>query len=69
MASYEETRKFCPDCGRNVVAKRRATNHILHLLLTIFTMGFWLLYWITRFGKFGGWHCGICGSGALKRAQ
>jgi hypothetical protein len=53
---------FCKRCDKQVVVFRKGTNHILHLLLTIFTAGLWLLVWIGVGIKFGGWRCTQCGS-------
>jgi hypothetical protein len=69
MAQFEETRKFCQSCNRNVIAKRKGTNHILHLLLTVLTAGFWLIIWIGSSIKAGGWYCGACGDRALRGAR
>lgn len=53
---------FCRDCNRRVVVFRRGTNHILHLLLTVCTLGLWLIVWFGSSVKFGGWRCTECGS-------
>lgn len=46
MASQQEAAGYCRKCGTNVLVKRPGTNHVLHLLLSIVTMGFWLPIWI-----------------------
>ena len=61
MATYEETHRFCVRCKHHVVAKRKATNHILHLLISVFTGGLWLIVWLGLSMKFGGWRCQRCG--------
>jgi len=66
MATYEETQRYCPSCARNVLARRRGTNHVLHLLLTMFTMGLWLLVWMGQSVRFGGWRCSQCGHAKLE---
>jgi hypothetical protein len=58
----EQTQRYCPSCQRNVMATRAGTNHILHLLLTVFTAGCWLLVWVLSSIRFGGWRCTFCGS-------
>jgi len=63
MAQQEAT-GFCKVCNKQVMVRRRGTNHILHLLLTIFTAGFWLIIWILCSIKIGGWRCTQCGSKA-----
>ena len=59
--SDETTFDFCKRCGRQVMISRPGTNHILHLLLTILTCGFWLVIWILCSIKIGGWRCTQCG--------
>ena len=54
MVSYVETSKYCPNCEKPVLAKRKATNHVLHLLLTICIFGLWSIIWILSFIKFCG---------------
>lgn len=59
--NYDETSKYCDYCGKQVLARRPGTNHILHLLLTLVTAGFWLIIWILISVKIGGWRCSVCG--------
>lgn len=40
------TRRFCPDCGQQRPFEKRTRNHVLHLLLTVFTFGIWLPIWL-----------------------
>lgn len=44
----EQTQFFCHRCQRHTVHQRTSTetNHILHLLLTIFCCGVWLPIWM-----------------------
>lgn len=58
---YDETSKFCDYCNKQVLARRKGTNHILHFLLTVFTLGFWLIIWFLSSIKIGGWRCSLCG--------
>jgi len=60
--AFEETQKFCPSCGRNVVARRKSTNHILHFLIAVLTCGLWIFVWMGSSVRFGGWLCSQCGS-------
>jgi len=64
MASYQETGGYCPRCTEPVMVRRRSANHVLHLLLTLCTMGLWLLVWIGVGIRFGGWRCSRCGAPA-----
>lgn len=54
--------KFCRLCGKQTLAVRPGTNHVLHLLLSIVTLGIWLPVWLGLSIKFGGWKCSQCGS-------
>ena len=36
---------YCPSCRQMRMFIRERPNHILHLLLTVFTLGIWLLIW------------------------
>lgn len=60
--SYDETGRYCSVCGGSVLARRKGTNHILHLILTILTGGFWVFIWIGCCIKIGAWRCSNCGS-------
>ncbi len=59
----DRTRKFCKDCDQNVLAVRKGTNHILHLILSLVTIGFWIPVWIVCAIKIGGYKCPTCGGG------
>ena len=62
----EHSQRFCDHCGEYVLAVRKGTNHILHLLLTIVTGGIWIIVWILVSIKMGGWRCSKCGSPVYK---
>lgn len=58
---------FCQECGKYTLVKRKGVSHILHLLLSIFTIGFWVLVWIAlALLNIGGWRCQTCGSDKIK---
>jgi len=42
----EESMERCSKCGRRTMHVARKPNHILHLLLTVFTAGIWLIPWL-----------------------
>jgi hypothetical protein len=63
MAQQEAT-GFCKVCNKQVMIRRKGTNHILHLLLSVVTMGIWIIIWILASVKIGGWRCTQCGSKA-----
>lgn len=56
---------YCHQCARLVPAHRPSTNHILHLLLSLVTLGFWVLIWVLSTVKIGGWRCSQCGGTKL----
>lgn len=37
---------FCPYCKKHVLTQKNTLNHILHLLLSVFTGGLWLVVWL-----------------------
>lgn len=52
---------YCETCGRvKVVCK--TPNHILHLFLTIFTGGLWLIIWFILIDISKQYRCDKCGS-------
>jgi len=64
--SFDEEGGFCTGCGKRVMVRRKGTNHILHLLLSIITFGFWIIVWILASLIKGPWRCSICGSDKIK---
>jgi hypothetical protein len=60
--SVEKTGRYCKHCKSKVPAERKATNHVLHLLISVFTAGLWLPLWFACSLKIGGWRCVKCGS-------
>ena len=62
----EHSQRFCDNCDEYVLAVRKGTNHILHLLLTLVTGGIWIIVWIFASVKMGGWKCSKCGSPVYK---
>lgn len=60
MATQEAT-GFCKGCGKQVMIRRKGTNHLLHLLLSVITFGLWIIVWILTSIKIGGWRCTQCG--------
>ena len=64
--SYQEASGFCNVCDRIVMIRRKGTNHIFHLLLSVITYGIWIPIWILISIKIGGWRCIQCGSKANK---
>jgi rubrerythrin len=53
---------FCNSCNKNTLFVQDTPNHILHLILTIFTVGLWLIIWFFVAVGEKNWHCSVCGS-------
>lgn len=55
---------WCVHCGQQRLTHRQSTNHVLHLILTLVTLGLWGIVWaIVAFNnrsKPG--RCSVCGS-------
>lgn len=60
----QEDRRYCPDCDTYVLARRRAPNHVLHLLITICTAGAWAFVWLLVSLPTGRFRCPNCGQKA-----
>jgi len=58
----KQTGRFCAHCQANTMATAQAPNHVLHLLLTLFTMGLWFIPWILIASATGTFRCTKCGS-------
>lgn len=41
-----KTRRYCPEDDAMVLAEQQTPNHILHLLLTLVTVGVWIIVWL-----------------------
>lgn len=76
MSSTREAYGFCPACNKRTKVysnkPEKKTNHILHLLLSIVTLGVWLLVWALlpiltyEIGGDSGWRCVECGNKQVK---
>jgi hypothetical protein len=54
---------FCSHCQKQTMAQGTKPNHILHLILSILTLGLWLPIWLLiTIGKVGGYRCTSCGN-------
>lgn len=62
--AFQEAGGYCDDCNRNVMIRRQGTSHILHLFLSVITVGLWIPVWLLSSVRFGGWRCIVCGSHA-----
>jgi hypothetical protein len=57
----QKTGKYCKNCQKRVMAIRPGTNHLLHLVLAVLTVGLWIPIWVLVSAKIGGWRCQQCG--------
>lgn len=54
---------FCPHCQKQVMAQGTKPNHILHVILSLVTLGLWLPVWLViTLAKSGGYRCTQCGT-------
>ncbi len=58
----KQASRFCPGCESNTLAVGTTPNHVLHLVLTVLTIGLWGIVWfLIVIGKTGGYKCSKCG--------
>lgn len=55
-------RQYCPEDDEMVLAERQTPNHILHLLLTLVTAGFWIIIWGMMIVLSDPFRCPQCGA-------
>jgi DNA-directed RNA polymerase subunit RPC12/RpoP len=56
-------RRYCPEDDRMVLAEKQTPNHVLHLLLAIVSVGFWIPVWvlISLSSELSAYRCPECG--------
>lgn len=52
----------CPTCRRQRLVVREQPNHVLHLLLSVVTLGLWLIVWFWLATTNRPWRCTVCGT-------
>lgn len=57
----EETMYKCRRCGRLTKHLEKKPSHVLHLLLTVLTVGLWIPVWAVLSASRGGAQCSECG--------
>ena len=64
-----KARRYCPEDDRMVLAEKQTPNHVLHLILIIVTLGFWIIVWIILIlgADLGAYRCPYCGSKTRSR--
>lgn len=57
-------RRYCPEDDRMVLAEKQTPNHLLHLLLSLLTLGVWVVVWIILIvgADLGTYRCPNCGA-------
>lgn len=58
----KKAQRFCPNEQKLVLGEKKTPNHVLHLLLTIVTAGFWLPIWVLLAIWPRPYRCPSCGS-------
>lgn len=57
---------FCKSCQKQVLVTKEKTSHLLHLILSALTFGFWLIVWLLV-AISGTWRCSVCGSSSVRK--
>jgi len=62
MPSVEKS-GYCKNCDKDVLIRKKGVSHLVHFILTIFTVGTWLLIWIPSMflGGMTSYRCSVCG--------
>ena len=59
--SQEQKFIYCKNCKEHTMQFRDGPSHVFHFIMSLFTMGFWLIIWMLSLVRFGGWKCSKCG--------
>lgn len=57
----KQRQEYCPHHQSLVLAERQTPNHILHLLLSLVTMGAWIIVWLLISAVPSAYRCPMCG--------
>lgn len=57
----EQSKQFCPCCREDTLVARPSPNHLVHGVITLFLVGFWLPVWLVACQR-GPWRCQRCGT-------
>jgi len=66
MATDQKMLK-CTNCGKPTMHLVERPNHILHLLLTVFTLGLWIIVWLFIGMSEKKATCTVCGNRYKRR--
>ncbi len=61
VLAQQHSSKKCPACDEYVLAVRPYRSRGKNLLLTVCTLGIWLLVWGYETVRYSGWRCNDCG--------
>jgi hypothetical protein len=61
--SVVQSSAFCHTCGKQSLFQKPRVNHVLHLILTVLTLGLWGFVWLTLgiLNSSKGSRCVTCG--------
>jgi hypothetical protein len=61
--AISKARIYCKDCQANRLGEKQATSHVLHLILTVLTVGLWLPVWllVSFINGIARYRCPVCG--------
>ena len=61
--SQKQDSRFCAHCAKQTMAIGNKPNHLLHLALSVVTVGVWVIVWaLVLVGSIGGYRCTQCGA-------
>ncbi len=63
----EKQRRLCVEENRMVLAERETPNHVLHLLMSVVTLGLWLFVWLALSIVPNPYRCPSCGGRTRRR--
>jgi hypothetical protein len=58
---------FCEQCQKTTLHLEKRTNHVLHLLLSLATLGAWIIVWALVAAGTSNPQCTVCGARAKYR--
>jgi hypothetical protein len=56
-----EEQSYCPACGEETPHQRGGVDNLTHGMLSIVTMGLWMLVWLPKAIRSAKWRCTRCG--------
>ena len=62
MAGQKQKGAYCKVCQADRLYVAPTPSHLLHLVLSIITIGLWLIVWVLIGGKTGPYRCTVCGT-------